>query len=634
MGTMRNLWVWAVLLSFQVSSKELIREFHSDITLHSSGLIEVTETIEVKAEGIQIRRGIFRDFPTQYMGAWLTQKEVGFEVQSVLRNDEVEPFHVESLNNGFRVYIGSGSVTIPPGVHRYQLTYTTDRQLNYFDEHDEFYWNVTGNGWDFDILKASVTIHVPDGVVDQVFDQQAWTGYQGEQDQHFEITNEATALGYQVTRPLAAYQGLTIGLSFPKGIFQPAPFDLAGFLSNNLVWILSALMALIYGIFCWVAWYRFGKDPEPGVIVAHYRPPKNLSPALAHFLENEGVNDKTLTAAILSLAVKGYLHIKQYKNSYVLRKKSANTPLTEGEQLVFDQLFLFDSQVKVDKSYCSRLSSAKNKLTSWLNKEYKSSCFKDNRFYVIWAWVISVTVFLTGTLLLYQPTLSFSDMLAVGFGLVTVSVFVGGFFVAAPILFAVVVLGVLALTFADLLQWMLDHKTWLMFTGALVFMNLFFAWLMRSPTIYGRHLKNEVDGLKLYMKAAEEHRLDMMNPPAMDKSHFESLFPYALALGLENRWAAHFAALFNTEKVESKSSYQPEWFDSHYHGSFSSTSFSAATRAMGRSMAVAAVKPISKSSSGSSYSSSSSSYSSSSSSYSSGGGSSGGGGGGGGGGGW
>lgn len=634
MGTIRNLWVWAILLSFQVNSKELIREFHSDITLHPSGLIEVTETIEVKAEGIQIRRGIFRDFPTQYMGAWLTQKEVGFEVQSVLRNGEAEAHHLKPLKNGFRVYVGSASTVIPPGVHRYQLTYTTDRQLGYFDHHDEFYWNVTGNGWDFDILKASVTIHVPDGAVDQVFDQQAWTGYQGEQLQYFETVNTERALGFKITRPLAANQGLTIGLSFPKGIFAPPPFDLARFLSNNLVWILTVLMALAYASFCFVAWLRYGKDPEPGVIVAHYRSPKNLSPALAHFIENEAVNDKTLTAAILSLAVKGYVHIKQYKNSYLLTKKTANTPLTEGEQIVFDQLFLYDNKLKVDKSYCSRLSSAKSRLTSWLNKEYRNSCFKDNRFYVIWAWVISAAVFLSGTLLLYQPTLSFGDMMVVGFGLVTVSVFAAGFFMATPILFAVVVLGVLALTFADLLQWMLDHKTWLMFTGALVFMNLIFAWLMRSPTLYGRHLKNEVDGLKMYMRAAEEHRLDMLNPPAMDKTHFEALFPYALALGLENRWAAHFAALFNTDEVESKSSYQPEWFDSHYHGSFSSTTFSAATRAMGRSMAVAAVKPVSKSSSVSSYSSSSSSYSSSSSSYSSSGGSSGGGGGGGGGGGW
>ena len=44
---------------------------------------------------------------------------------------------------------GSANVMLAPGEHIYELDYRTDRQLGFFADHDELYWNVTGNGWDF-----------------------------------------------------------------------------------------------------------------------------------------------------------------------------------------------------------------------------------------------------------------------------------------------------------------------------------------------------------------------------------------------------------------------------------------------------------------------------------------------------
>ena len=47
---------------------ERIRSFDSDITVNADGTMLVTETITVTVQGDQIRRGIFRDFPTMYRG--------------------------------------------------------------------------------------------------------------------------------------------------------------------------------------------------------------------------------------------------------------------------------------------------------------------------------------------------------------------------------------------------------------------------------------------------------------------------------------------------------------------------------------------------------------------------------------
>ncbi len=110
--------------------------------------MNVSETIHVRVTGEQIKRGIFRDFPTTYTDPAGNRYVVGFAVASVTRDGKPEAHHTEKRANGIRVYMGRKDHRVPPGEHSYTLTYTTDRQLGFFKQHDELYWNVTGNGWD------------------------------------------------------------------------------------------------------------------------------------------------------------------------------------------------------------------------------------------------------------------------------------------------------------------------------------------------------------------------------------------------------------------------------------------------------------------------------------------------------
>ena len=63
-----RIWVTILMLAFSTSafSDERILSFHSDVRVFTDGVIEVTETIQVRAEGNQIRRGIYRDIPVEY----------------------------------------------------------------------------------------------------------------------------------------------------------------------------------------------------------------------------------------------------------------------------------------------------------------------------------------------------------------------------------------------------------------------------------------------------------------------------------------------------------------------------------------------------------------------------------------
>jgi len=48
-------------------------------------------------------------------------------------------------------------VLLQHGRHVYEISYRTRYQLGFFDDHDELYWNVNGNGWTF--AMDSVSAH-------------------------------------------------------------------------------------------------------------------------------------------------------------------------------------------------------------------------------------------------------------------------------------------------------------------------------------------------------------------------------------------------------------------------------------------------------------------------------------------
>src|SRR5580704_10254595 len=130
---------------------ERILDFHSDITLQADSSLLVTETITVNSTSNQMRHGIYRDFPTRYSDSFGNKYVVGFEMLSAVRDNADEHFRVEDYANGKRIYLGDASTFLPAGQHSYTLTYRTNRQLGFFADHDELFWNVTGLGWGFPI---------------------------------------------------------------------------------------------------------------------------------------------------------------------------------------------------------------------------------------------------------------------------------------------------------------------------------------------------------------------------------------------------------------------------------------------------------------------------------------------------
>lgn len=149
---------WLLFAALSVSADERILSYHSDILVRTDGWIEVTETIKVRAEGEQIRRGIFRDYPVEYIDRFDNKVRILYEPQTVLRNGSPERFNSETHGAKVRTYFGSADRMLDNGEHTYTYRYDAGRMLGYFDEVDELYWNVTGNDSNFPIDAASASV--------------------------------------------------------------------------------------------------------------------------------------------------------------------------------------------------------------------------------------------------------------------------------------------------------------------------------------------------------------------------------------------------------------------------------------------------------------------------------------------
>jgi uncharacterized membrane protein len=114
---------------------------------------------------------------------------------------------------------------------------------------------------------------------------------------------------------------------------------------------------------------------------------------------------------------------------------------------------------------------------------------------------------------------------------------------------------------------------WIAVALMLLAVNITFGVLMKAYTPDGRKLADEIEGFKLFLSVTEKDRLAFHNPPDKTPELFEKMLPFALALGVEHKWAEQFAEVFERFKQQGKE-YAPIW----YHGSlahFTPTAFAS-----------------------------------------------------------
>ena len=532
------------------------------------------------------------------------------------------------------VYIGKSDVLLRPGEYTYTLTYKTSRQIGYFDDYDELYWNVTGSDWKFPRDRIEAVVLLPPG--GRVVQSAGYTGRKGSQGKDFTVDrDDAGNIRFRTTRVFGPGEDLTIAVAWPKGLVaEPTESERLWVALGEYASLLAGVVGLLLVLTLhYVQWKRVGRDPERGVIIPLFEPPKGLSPAAVRYVLRMGFDDKAFAAAIIDMAVKGYLVIDGEKRKFTLRRKTeSRAGLSPGEKKVAGRLFHnLRTEVELKNDNHSVIGGARDALKDALTGEYGRAFFAHNRKYVLPGVALSVVTLMamaavspalhdTGAVLVFgflaaMATAAFGFIglrhlktavsSGVTFGRRIRSLVTGTVVTVFPLVF---------LVFAALAAVEIGALPLFGVLVLLVAANALSIYLMQAPTAAGRRIMDAIEGFRLYLSVAEQPRLDMLHPPKMTPQLYEKYLPYALALDVENAWSERFAASLAT--TAERETYHPTWYYGRHWNLSDSRSFaSSLSGAFAGALSSSATAPGSSSGSG-------------------GGGFSGGGGGGGGGGGW
>jgi uncharacterized membrane protein YgcG len=521
----------ALCFSASAQGEEHIVSYHSDIQIAADASTIVTETIRVRAEGVNIRRGIYREFPTSYRDRAGNNYRVAFEVLRVARDGQPEQWNATERQNGVRVDFGGDDFLVVPREYEYLIQYRTTRQIGFYADHDELYWNVTGNGWSFIINAASATVTLPEAVPATDLAMEGYTGRFGANGQDYTVAVTDGAATIRTTAPLPASAGLTLVLSWPKGIVaEPDQVERVGYVLADNRGLLLALLALAAAaLYLGRTWARVGRDPGPGVIFPHYEPPAGLAPAAARYVARMAYDSKALTAAIINLAVQGHLHITQKGNLYLLKRRKSEQPLEADEEVLLESLCASDEILVLDQKNHRIIGTAKRRHAKLLKQECQGKYFVTN--------IRALLPSIAGSALVLILIVAMARVVPLVIGIFVV----------------------------------------------IAIMHLVFAWLLKAPTAEGRELLDKLDGFKLYLEVAEKDDLNLRNPPQLTPALFERYLPYAIALGVEQAWAEKFAAALAAMEVGQRNAYHPLW----YNGNFNVARIGAFTNAVSSSFSSA-----------------------------------------------
>ena len=480
-----------------------IEDFRAEIRVDERGRVHVLETIRVAFQGSW--NGIFRTIPVQYRTPQGLDYHLVLDLESVRGEDGSELRHEVSRERHYRkikIWVPGAS----DAVRTVALAYSSPNALRFFEDHDELYWNVTGDEWEVPIHAASATVELPPGV--SGLRANAFTGGYGSTEAAADIRETESGYSFSARRPLGFKEGLTVAVAWNPGVVaRPTTLQKVArfFRSNGL--FLFPLLSLV-GM--WQIWRSRGRDPERRPVTVQYRPPEGLTPAEAGTLVDGSPDLRDLTATLVDLAVRGHLKIEEKEKrglsgmlggtDFTFHRTEPKEPgggLRAHESAFLAALFPGGTSTRelsdLEQKFYADLPGIRDGVFARL-VELRYYEHRPDR--VKGAW-------LGGGLLLAVGAAFAFAALAARFSLSVPAAVVAGALTGLPV--------------------------------------LAFALVMPRRTVAGARALEDLLGFQEFLERVESDRYRrMIDSPQM----FERYLPYAMALGVEKRWAKAFEDLY------------------------------------------------------------------------------------------
>jgi hypothetical protein len=531
----RSLWLFLFLAWTPAAAQRslAIERFDAVINVQSDAAIEVTETIVARFTGSW--NGIYRSIPVKYRTAQGFNWTLGLHLEGAT-DESGRSLRVEA--NRERHYV-KYKIWVPgaqDATHTVVLRYRATNGLRFFEDHDELYWNVTGDEWDVPLGAASARIELPAGA--EGIRAVSFNGVYGSTAQDAAVKITGKTVSVSMPHALGFHEGLTAVVGWTKGVVtEPTTLDRAGGLlrSNWPLTIPFPVLLLAFG-----AWRRRGRDPRRRPIAVQYEPPTGLSPGEAGTLLDNSVDMRDVTATLVDLAVRGYVRIEERDDrklfgligsrDYVLHRldpPAGAAPLAPHEQRVLDGVFReHGSSVELSQLENEFYTALPGIRTSLFNKLLARGCYHARPDKVRSRWM--------------------SGGVVAGILIAGVGIRIADSVLLTPVPFIV--------------------------AGALVGLILVaFGAVMPARTEVGVRTLEQILGFAEFLRRVDSERYKevILGKPEL----FDRYLPYAMAFGVEKKWANAFEGIYTQS---------PAWYVGSSGGAahFSASHFSATLSTM------------------------------------------------------
>ncbi len=490
-----------------------ITKFHTDITIYKDSSLLVQETLLVNFH--DSRHGIFREIPFKYTDERGNPIKTPLHVQSVTDQAGTQrKFRVSKRGNVVNIRIGDPKNYVS-GFQTYVITYEVQNAILFFDDHDELYWNVTGNYWWAPIQMASAQITLAGEELSENLWAACYTGAFGSRASECSYEASHNSADFSTTKNLSPREGLTIAFGWDKGLVSPPTT------TRKLLWMLEMRENWIFLLFLFpltlmiYLWRTRGRDP--GVreaVTVRYEPPQHnnvpLTAGEVGALVDEKLDPRDITSTIIGLAVKGYIRIEEQKTEglifdsmdyYLWKVKGPDDNLSPFEKLLMGKIFTGEFPGRM-------VSDMKNKFYADL-ESIKSTLYGElttKRYFLVSPEKVRNVYRTAGIIIAVASGIIFSALTSFPKGI-----------------FAGILMGLPVLAFGRVMP----AKTK---SGAAVYMDIL--------------------GFQEFMNRAEKDRIERMK----DKDLFSKFLPYAIALNVVDSWAGAFEGIYQES---------PTWYVSH-----------------------------------------------------------------------
>jgi hypothetical protein len=238
-------------------------------------------------------------------------------------------------------------------------------------------------------------------------------------------------------------------------------------------------------------WWRYGRDSLAGAtIVPEFEAPLGLKPSEVGVLADERMDARDVSACLIDLAVRGRIEIDMKGKEPVFRRRGGrgDDALSGYENEILEGLFRPGEDT--GKARSNRLGKRMARIRDGIYKGLVARrLFRGHPERVREGWKLAT-------------------------GVVFALAAVGGFFWATP---------------------------WVNLVVLVPCAVVMFLCAKRMPQRTGQGLEalRRIRGLEDYLETAERRQLE-----TMPRDHFEKLLPFAIALGVHDRWTEMFSELF------------------------------------------------------------------------------------------